>query len=330
MSAPIGLILGSSIPPDRIGGTARLSEELGFNELWIAEDLFFTGGISGAAEALAATSKIKVGTGIVSAMSRHPSVLAMEFATLALAHPGRFEPGIGVGTAAWLDQIGLRPKSPMRATREVVDVLRRLLAGESVTNDGEYFKLDDVKLTYPLEAAPPFHLGVMGPKMLELSGEIAEGTLTSVFANVPYVKWARERIAAGQAAAGRTDDHRLTVFMLFSCDEDPQKARDALRPLFSFYLSHMPKMPMTDVYGIGPELAELAAKGPDALRDEMPAEWLTDLAVVGSPAECIQQVQDLFDAGADSVVLFPQPIERLDEMVRIAGEQIIPAVHKRR
>lgn len=329
MSAPIGLILGSSIPPDRIGETARLSEELGFNELWISEDLFFTGGISGAAEALAATSEITVGTGVVSAMSRHPALLAMEFATLALAHPGRFEAGIGVGTAAWLDQIGLRPKSPMRATREVVDVVRRLLAGESVTNDGEYFKLDDVKLTYPLETAPAFHLGVMGPKMLELSGEIADGTLTSVFANVPYVRWARERIAAGQAAAGRTDDHRLTVFMLFSCDEDPQKARDALRPLFSFYLSHMPKMPMTDVYGIGPELAELAAKGPDALRDEMPNEWLTDLAIVGSPAECIQQVQDLFDAGADSVVLFPQPIERLSEMVRIAGEQIIPAVHKR-
>src|ERR1700756_2812264 len=116
----VGLVLGTSVPPERVGEAAAAGERLGYNELWLLEDYFFTGGISAATVALNATERIPVGIGIVSAMGRHPAVLAMEIATIARTYPRRFRPGIGLGAPVWLDQMGLRPKSQLTALRDSV------------------------------------------------------------------------------------------------------------------------------------------------------------------------------------------------------------------
>ena len=139
---PVGLVLGSHLAPEQIASTARLGEELGFRELWLAEDYFFTGGISGAGAALGATSEIPVGLGIVSAMVRHPALLAMEVSTLARMYPGRVRPGIGLGVPAWVRQMNLMPRSRIGAMRECVSALRRLLAGEELTEEGDYFSFN--------------------------------------------------------------------------------------------------------------------------------------------------------------------------------------------
>src|SRR5436190_24060822 len=99
MSVRVGLLLGSGTPPELRAPMSAVGEGLGFSERWISEDCFYTGGVSGAAIALSATSRIQVGLGLVSAVVRHPAVLAMECATLARAFPGRFRPGIGLGLA---------------------------------------------------------------------------------------------------------------------------------------------------------------------------------------------------------------------------------------
>ena len=105
----VGLGLGV-LAPESIGEISRTAEDLGFDEVWVGEDYFFTGGIAAASAALAATHTIPVGIGIVSAMVRHPAVLAMEIATLARVHPGRIRPGIGLGVPGWLGQMGLMPE----------------------------------------------------------------------------------------------------------------------------------------------------------------------------------------------------------------------------
>ena len=85
----IGLVLGSAGAPDQLQAAARNAESGGFDELWLAEDFFFTGGISGAAVVLGATEGISVGLGIVSAVVRHPALLSMEISTISGVHPGR-------------------------------------------------------------------------------------------------------------------------------------------------------------------------------------------------------------------------------------------------
>src|SRR5579871_573812 len=96
-TSPVGLVLGSLLPPEDLRAAARAGEDLGFGQLWMAEDCFFAGAISGAAIVLSATERIPVGLGIVNAMVRHPALLAMELATLGRTSPGRLVPAIGLG-----------------------------------------------------------------------------------------------------------------------------------------------------------------------------------------------------------------------------------------
>src|SRR5258708_31066852 len=107
-------------------------ERIGFDELWLVEGYFFMGAISAATAALSATERLPVGIGIVSAMVRHPAVLAMEIATVARMYPGRFRPGIGLGAPAWLDQMGLRPKAQLTALRDCPTAASRYLPAPGV------------------------------------------------------------------------------------------------------------------------------------------------------------------------------------------------------
>jgi alkanesulfonate monooxygenase SsuD/methylene tetrahydromethanopterin reductase-like flavin-dependent oxidoreductase (luciferase family) len=323
-SSHVGLVLGSHLAPEDIRSTARLAEELGFGELWLAEDYFFTGGISGAGVALAASDSIPVGLGIVSALVRHPALLAMEIATLTRVYPGRVRPGIGLGVPAWVEQMALMPRSPLRAMRECVGSVRRLLAGETLSEQGEYFGFRDVTLTYPAHGETRVWMGVSGPKMLELAGEVADGTVLSVLASPEYVRWARERIAAGQAKAGRSDPHPVTAFALFSVDRDGAAARRALRPATAFYLHAMPRNALTEVYGIADEAVALAGRGVEAAAAELPDRWLEDLVIAGDPAECAAKIRGLLEAGADSVALFPTPHERARELVELTAAEVLP------
>ena len=168
--SPVGLVLGSVLAPEHLKDVARSGEELGFGRLWMAEDYYFTGGISGAATVLSATERMPVGLGVVSAVARHPALLAMEVATMARIYPGRVVPAIGLGLADWLRQMGIHPNSTLGALRESLTSMRALLAGEEITASGDNFHFDHIQLAYPVEV--PLYMGIMGPKMLQLSGEV--------------------------------------------------------------------------------------------------------------------------------------------------------------
>ena len=324
-AAPVGLVLGSHLAPEEIAATARFGEELGFRELWLAEDYFFTGGISGAAVALGATKEIPVGLGIVSALVRHPALLAMEVSTLARMYPGRIRPGIGLGVPSWVRQMHLMPRSRVGAMRECVSALRSLLAGEELTERGEYFSFDRVRLTYPPLGSVPVFMGIIGPKMLHLSGEIADGTVGSVMAGTAYLTWAREQIAAGQAAVGRAgSSHPFAAFTMFSIDADGARAKAAIRPTMAFYLAADPVNAMTEVYGIADEVGEAAKGGAQAVEAAIQDAWVEDLVVAGNPDECVEKIQAMLSAGADTVVLFPSPADRAREMLELAGREVLP------
>lgn len=192
--APIGIVFGSLTPPETMAHAAGLAEKLGFGELWFSEDCFFSGGMSGAAQILASTDEIPVGLGIVSAVTRHPAVAAMEVAGMARTHPSRVRPGVGLGVRAWLRQMGLMPASPISALREGVLALRGLLDGEEVTLEGETHRLDGVRLDLPPQERLPLYVGAVNGRALRLSGEVADGTVLSVLSGLAYVEWAREKI----------------------------------------------------------------------------------------------------------------------------------------
>ena len=200
------------------------------------------------------------------------------------------------------------------------------MCGAEVSREGQSFAFDGVKLAYPVSERVPIYAGALGPRMLELTGSIADGTIGSIFASVEYVRWARERIAEGRAAAGRTGHHRFACFAICSVDEESERARAALRPVMAFYLSVLAESPLLEVYGIAEQLGSLLTGGEERIAAEMPDEWLHDLGVVGNPEECAAQIRRLLEAGADSVALFPLPADRSEAIIRLAAKEVLPRV----
>lgn len=202
------------VPPAEVPAHAHRIQE-GFDELWVVEDLPFAGGISQVAAVLDATTDVIVGHGIAPAPFRNPVALAMEWATLAEVHPGRFSAGIGHGVQEWMGQIGDSVESPLTLLRESVEAVRQLLAGETVSVNGRYVQIDGVALEFPPGTPPLVSAGVSGPRSLRLSGEVAEGTILAEMSGPIEIRNAGDLIAEGQAEAGVFSHHRLTVFAAF-------------------------------------------------------------------------------------------------------------------
>ena len=173
----LGFAFVPTLPPEQLRPLAHAAEAAGLDELWVWEDCFKESGIASAAAALAWTASIRVGIGLLPVPLRNVAVTAMELAQLERMFPGRLIAGVGHGVQPWMEQVGGRVDSPMTLLREHVVALRRLLAGERVTIDGRYVRLDDVALDWPPATPPPLMVGGSGPKSLALAAELGDGNL---------------------------------------------------------------------------------------------------------------------------------------------------------
>jgi alkanesulfonate monooxygenase SsuD/methylene tetrahydromethanopterin reductase-like flavin-dependent oxidoreductase (luciferase family) len=300
----IGVQIGATTPPAELGAVVAEAEQLGYREIWLAEDYFELGGIASVAAALAATQQIPIGLGVVAAAARHPAVTAMEFATLGGAYPKRFMAGIGHGAPGWVRQMGLQPASPLGLLRETTESVRGLLAGDELNRDGEYFQFDRIRLTHPPGGPVPLYLGVHGPASLRLSGELADGTLLGWFSSPGYVAWARERINEGHARSDQEKPHELVVLCLLSVSEhDPAAARRDMGSWASPMLAAMAGSTQLKASGI--DLSALDQRG--GLARGLPDELMGEFMAAGDMTSCAATVDRLLEAGADRVVLVPNP-----------------------
>lgn len=324
----IGVMFRCQNPPEMLPDYAQRAERVGFDELWVVEDCFFAGGVASSAVALASTERLKVGLGILPAVVRNAAFTAMELATLVRLYPGRFMPGVDHGVADWMRQVGALPDSQLAALEEVVSSVRALLRGENVETSGEYVALDEVRLDHPPRQAPPVFTGVRGPKSLALSGKVADGTILAECAPPAYVSWARERISEGAAKGGRGGSHRLTVYALCKVDRDSEAARRSLRPAVAEVLASGSVRDQVSPLGITEELGEMVGRGgAGVVEEEMPDEWLDQLAIVGNPDECAAAIARLGEAGADTVVLVPST-DRLEKDLDSIECELLPVIGK--
>ncbi len=325
---PAGVFIATSTPPEQIGTLASRSEQLGYGEVWVAEDYFCYGGLTAAGLALGATERVKVGLGVLASVARHPAVTAMEIATLARCYPGRLLPGIGHGVAFWTDQMGLTPKSPLSALTECVGSIRRLLAGDTVDETGKQFSFNSVALSHPAQEDVPILTGVLGPKSLQLSGRIADGTVMSVLSGTKYLQTALGHIRSGMAESGRTA-HLVPTFALFSVNRDRKAAKQAVRAPLAFYLAAVgPHNALTQPYGYNEILADMTARGAaDLIEREMPDEWVDELTVSGDPDEVGERMNALLAAGATSVVLSPVNVRTAGEELELAAREVFPRLN---
>jgi alkanesulfonate monooxygenase SsuD/methylene tetrahydromethanopterin reductase-like flavin-dependent oxidoreductase (luciferase family) len=298
----IGAVFPPSLPPERLRSVARAADAAGLDELWLWEDCFREGGIATLAAALAWTENVRVGIGVLPVPLRNVALAAMEVSSLYRMFPGRPIVGIGHGVQDWMAQVGARPASPITLFREYATTLRALLAGERVTVDGRYVKLTDVALDWPPAAGPSptggppptdsarpkIQAAATGPRSLRLAGEVADGTILTAGSTPADVRRAVELAAEGRAVAGRTDAHRITVYL-----------------------------PVV-----------IGDNGAERLRIDAANYGEADLfGAFGDATAIAESVQSLVDAGATSVVLQPTLDETdLESFVAFAATAIRPLI----
>lgn len=282
----LGAVFRPQLPPERLRAVVQLADASGLEELWLWEDCFREGGISAAAAALAWSEHVRVGVGLLPVPLRNVAITAMEVATLDRLFPGRAILGVGHGVQDWMGQVGARVESPVTLLREHLDALRALLRGERLTTDGRYVKLDDVALDWPPAGPVEILAGATGPRTLRLSGAAADGTILTASTPPDGVRRARRLIDEGRESAGRTEPHKVVVYLLTATGAD---AAARLR-------------------------AELADDG---------VESVPDLGVAGDAGTVAKAVQRLAEAGADTVILQPTGDEPDPEgFVRFAAEEV--------
>lgn len=215
--------------PRQAARLARVAEDAGFQDVWFPDHYFIREVYAALALAAGATRRIGLGTGVTSPHLRHPVLLASAVATIDEISEGRAILGLGVGGHEFPTQLDVSLARPLAVCREATDIVRRLLAGETVTAEGKVFSVRGARLHFRPARAIPIYLAARGPQMLALAGEVADGVITHG-THPSYLTLARDRVAAGLARGARPPaavDIALMGEVVVT--DDPARERDRMR-----------------------------------------------------------------------------------------------------
>jgi probable F420-dependent oxidoreductase len=285
--------------------TARLAERLGYDSLWVAEangtEAFsLLGAISVAAPNLG------LGTGVLALQLRTPPLAAMAAATLQQLAPDRdIFLGIGISSPAVAGRWhgATYGDRPLAQVREYVALVRECLSGESVSFDGDFYRVSRFRLGLrPTERTPKIVIGALNAGMLKLAGEIADGVLLN-YLPATLVPWSVEQVRAGGSA-------RIYAYVHVGVTDRDRYAESARRDLFSYAV--------VDAYaanfaraGYADAVAEVRAHHEARERDEAIAAvsdaWVDGVQIMGDAAHVGRAVQEYVDAGVETPIVFPLP-----------------------
>jgi 5,10-methylenetetrahydromethanopterin reductase len=295
----------------------RYAEERGFEAVWQAESRLVRDAIVPMAAYAAVTERLKVGSGVINNWTRNIGLLAATFLTLDDLAPGRVICGIG----AWWDplarNVGIERRKPLTAMRETVEVLRRLLNMERVTFHGEFHHVDGIELDVvhgrrePRQV--PIMIGATGDKMMEMTGEIADGAVLNYCVPPEYNDKALELLERGARKAGRKlEDIDRPQLVVCSVDHDGEKAIDSTRMLLTQYLAQQPHIAKAS--GVSMDVvAEIQSMlGWPATKEQInlakhlvPEELIHRITASGTPDEARSKVNEYRKRGCTCPILYP-------------------------
>ncbi len=295
----------------------RYAEERGFEAVWQAESRLVRDAIVPMAAYAAVTENIKVGSGVINNWTRNIGLLAATFLTLDDLAPNRIICGIG----AWWDplakNVGIDRRKPLTAMRETVLTLRRLLNMERVTFHGEFVDVDGIEMDVVHGRREPrnvpIYIGATGDKMMEMTGEIADGCVMNYCVPPEYNIKALELLEKGAKKSGRTlDDIDRPQLIVCSVDEDHDKAIDTTRELLTQYLAQQPHIAKAS--GVSEDVVEKIQSilGWPATHEEIqkakhlvPEELILRISASGTPEEAKAKVAEYVRNGCTCPILYP-------------------------
>ena len=344
----LGLQLGywGAQPPQGVGELVEEAERCGFDAVFTAE-AWGSDAFTPLAWWGRQTSRLRLGTSIVQMSGRTPTSIAMHALTLDHLSGGRVVLGMGVSgpqvVEGWYGQPFAKP---LARTREVVSIIRQVLARESpVTNDGPHYPLPfrgegslglgkPLKpITHPLRADLPIWLGAEGPKNVAQTAEIADGWLPIFYspkAAAMYRPWLDEGFARpGARHTPETFEIAATCHLQVTRGpEETAAVIDGLKPFAALYMGGMGAKDMNfhkQVFermgyaDVASEVQELYLAGrKDAAAAAVPAELVDDIHIVGEPGKVKERVAAWEESGVTTLLLScrtPEEVRRVAEVV---------------
>ncbi|MBL8188489.1 MAG: LLM class flavin-dependent oxidoreductase [Acidobacteria bacterium] len=296
---------------------AQYAESKGFEAVWQAESRLVRDAIVPMAAFAATTERIKIGAGVINNWTRNIGLLAATWLTLDDLAPDRMICGIG----AWWDplaaNVGIERRKPLLAMRETVEVLRRLLRMENVTFHGEFHHVTGIELDVVHGRREPrnvpIYIGATGDKMMELTGEIADGVLLNYCVPPEYNDRAMELLEAGAKKAGRSlDEIDRPQLVVCSVDHDRKKAIEAAKVLLTQYLAQQPHIAKAS--GVSEDIVKQVQSiltwpaTKEQIHQAMqyvPDEFVLKISATGTPDEVRAKVDEYRRRGCTCPVLYP-------------------------
>ena len=295
----------------------QYAESKGFEAVWQAESRLVRDAIVPMAAFAATTDRIKVASGVTNNWTRNIGLLAATFLTLDDLAPDRVICGIGAWWDPLASKVGINRRKPLTAMRETVEVLRRLLNMENVTYQGEFVHVDGVQLdvvhgnTDPRNV--PIYIGATGMKMMEMTGEIADGACLNYLVNPEYNLRAMDALERGAKKAGRSiDDIDRPQLMICSVGHNRGEALNAARKMITQYLGQQPHLMKAS--GVSQDLLDeihqvLTWPATDEQIENamhiVPDDVVQMCTASGSPEEVRAKVREYVDNGATCPILYP-------------------------
>ncbi|MBN6040170.1 LLM class F420-dependent oxidoreductase [Amycolatopsis sp. 195334CR] len=302
---------------------AKHADDLGYAVVWAAE-AYGSDAPTVLAWIAAQTSRIDVGSAVLQIPARTPATTAMTAATLDTLSGGRFRLGLGVsGPQVSEGWHGVRFGSPLGRTREYVDIVRTALRRERVRYDGKHFQLPlpdgpgkALALTvHPVRDYIPTYLAAIGPKNLELTGEIADGWLP-VFFSPAHAEEHLKHLRAGAEKAGRSlADLDIAPTVPLVTGDDWKACADAVRSYAALYIGGMGSRDknfynqLACRMGFEAEAAEVQekylAKDYAGAMAAVPLEFLDATALLGPKERIAEKMAAFAEAGVTTLTVAP-------------------------
>ena len=316
----------NDLTADQFVRMAQLADDLGFDQVWISNDLFWRSAPVMLAAAAKATRSISLGAAVLNPVSMHVAEIAMTAASLDELSGGRFLLGIGAGADEFLGWAGLETRRPLSRTRQALVELRALLSGEAPPG----WRPEGRLRTGPTQVH--IYVGAMGPQMLGMAGELADGALPLLFPPEHYPV-ASQQVLDGVRRAGR-DAQSVDVAACIWCsiDDDRAAAERALAAKIAYYgASFSPYLLARASLSVDDfRLIQQAMSDGDADRaTKLVTPRMLSLGIAGNTRDVADRCTGLVDAGARHISFGPPLGPDPERALALIAREVVPALQRR-
>ena len=310
---------------------ARLAERSGFDQAWVGNDFLGHPGIAALASMLLGTERITIGSGVLDPVTLHPGQLAQLASGFQELSGGRFILGLGAGSDVFFGLGGIEPPRPVRRVREAIVAIRAL------TNGGSPAGLDgaadgwqpQARIVHPHPV--PIYVGAMGPRLLELTGRLADGALPLCLPP-RHVHNVKRQIQLGAAKVGRdVSDLDVAACIWCAIGEDRDEARRLLARHIAAYSGSLSRDALAE-NGLDPdEFAHvqtlvLEGREDDAIAAVLSSATMLELGIVGSAGDVVEQCRELLATGLRHISFGPPLGADGAHAIHILGNEVLPAL----